>query len=111
MLKESYHIQEEIIEWRRDFHMHPELGFQEVRTSNRVAEELEKLGAYRSIVEYMLQTKQINDKVLMAVIEDFNKTFIKTDDEYNASPLGFRSRPEQLTGFIQGYMVRSTSVE
>jgi amidohydrolase len=44
MLKESYHIQEEIIEWRRDFHMHPELGFREMRTSGRVAEELEKLG-------------------------------------------------------------------
>ncbi len=44
MLKQSYHIQEEIIEWRRDFHMHPELGFQEMRTAARVAEELEKLG-------------------------------------------------------------------
>ncbi len=44
MLKQSYHIQEEIIEWRRDFHMHPELGFHELRTSQRVAEELEKLG-------------------------------------------------------------------
>ncbi|MBI2759413.1 MAG: amidohydrolase [Chloroflexi bacterium] len=44
MLKQSYHIQEDIIEWRRDFHMHPELGFKEIRTSGRVAEELEKLG-------------------------------------------------------------------
>ncbi len=44
MLKESYHIQEDIIEWRRDFHMHPELGFHEVRTSARVADGLEKLG-------------------------------------------------------------------
>lgn len=44
MLKQAYHLQEEIIEWRRDFHMHPELGFQEIRTSGRVAEELEKLG-------------------------------------------------------------------
>ena len=44
MLKESYHIQEDIIEWRRDFHMHPELGFQVVRTASHVAEELEKLG-------------------------------------------------------------------
>jgi len=44
MLKQSYHIQEEIIEWRRDFHMHPELGFKELRTSAKVADELEKLG-------------------------------------------------------------------
>ena len=29
---------------RRDFHMHPEIGFQEVRTSGIVAEELTKLG-------------------------------------------------------------------
>jgi len=44
MLKQSYHIQEDIIEWRRDFHMYPELGFQEIRTSGRVADELKKLG-------------------------------------------------------------------
>ncbi len=44
MLKQSHRIQEEIIEWRRDFHMNPELGFHEFRTSARVAEELEKLG-------------------------------------------------------------------
>jgi amidohydrolase len=44
MLKQSYHIQEEIVEWRRDFHTHPELGFQEFRTSGKVADELEKLG-------------------------------------------------------------------
>jgi amidohydrolase len=31
-------------ERRRDFHMHPELGFEEVRTSGIVAEELSKLG-------------------------------------------------------------------
>jgi len=44
MLKQSYHIQEDIIEWRRDIHMHPELGFKEFRTSAKVADELEKLG-------------------------------------------------------------------
>ena len=44
MLKQSYHIQEEIVEWRRDFHTHPELGFHEFRTSSKVADELEKLG-------------------------------------------------------------------
>ena len=44
MLKQSYHIQEDIIEWRRDFHAHPEMGFKEFRTSAKVADELEKLG-------------------------------------------------------------------
>ncbi len=44
MLKRAHQIQEELIEWRREFHMHPELGFKEIRTSQRVAEELEKLG-------------------------------------------------------------------
>src|SRR5260370_40398328 len=34
----------EMIERRRDFHRHPELGFQEVRTSGIVAQELTKLG-------------------------------------------------------------------
>ncbi len=29
---------------RRDFHIHPELGFKEIRTSGIVAKELETLG-------------------------------------------------------------------
>jgi amidohydrolase len=33
-----------LVEQRRDFHMHPELQFQEVRTSRVVAERLRKLG-------------------------------------------------------------------
>lgn len=33
----------EIIEFRRDLHEHPELGMEEIRTSKKVAEELEKL--------------------------------------------------------------------
>lgn len=33
-----------IVEWRRDFHQHPELGNHEVRTSAKVAEHLRSLG-------------------------------------------------------------------
>jgi amidohydrolase len=44
MLKQSNAISEEIIEWRRDFHMHPELGFDVHRTAGIVADELEKMG-------------------------------------------------------------------
>ncbi len=36
--------QDEFTAWRRDFHAHPELGFEEVRTSALVAERLESWG-------------------------------------------------------------------
>ena len=35
---------EQLTEWRRDFHMHPELGYEEHRTSDLVAERLESWG-------------------------------------------------------------------
>jgi amidohydrolase len=44
MLKQAHTISEELIEWRRDFHMHPEIGFELHRTSKIVADEMEKMG-------------------------------------------------------------------
>jgi amidohydrolase len=44
MLKQAHAISEELIEWRRDFHMHPEIGFDLHRTAGIVADELEKMG-------------------------------------------------------------------
>ena len=44
MLKQAHVITEELIEWRRDFHMHPEIGFEVHRTAGIVADELEKMG-------------------------------------------------------------------
>jgi amidohydrolase len=37
-------LADQLIEWRRDFHMHPELGFEETRTSARVSRVLSELG-------------------------------------------------------------------
>lgn len=37
-------LQDEMTEWRRDFHAHPEIAFQEVRTSQKVAERLAEWG-------------------------------------------------------------------
>ncbi len=37
-------IEGELIAQRRDFHRHPELGYQEVRTSGIVARQLGELG-------------------------------------------------------------------
>lgn len=44
MLNKAKAIQEQLTAWRRDFHMHPELGFQETRTAAKVAETLEGFG-------------------------------------------------------------------
>ena len=43
-LERAQEISQELSTWRRDFHMHPELGFQETRTAGRVAEMLESFG-------------------------------------------------------------------
>ncbi|MGB7341896.1 MAG: amidohydrolase [Phototrophicaceae bacterium] len=37
-------LYEELVQRRRDFHQYPELAYEEVRTSNIIAEELQKLG-------------------------------------------------------------------
>jgi amidohydrolase len=44
MLDKTRALQDRLIAWRRDFHMHPELGFRETRTAALAADELEKLG-------------------------------------------------------------------
>jgi len=44
MLDKAQHISQQLIDWRRDIHMYPELGFNETRTAGIVAEVLEKLG-------------------------------------------------------------------
>jgi amidohydrolase len=44
MLTKANAIKEQLVSWRRDFHMYPELGFQETRTAAAVAELLEKAG-------------------------------------------------------------------
>ena len=41
---EANELKNQLITWRRDFHRHPELGFQEFRTSGIVAKHLSSLG-------------------------------------------------------------------
>lgn len=76
---------------------------------NLIPEDLDFLGNYRMIIEYMLQSKQINDHVLTAMVEEFNKRFVKSDDDYQNSPLGWRNRNEQFQGWIKGFATQVTN--
>lgn len=44
MLEKAQGLTPQMVAWRRDFHMHPELGFQETRTSAKIAENLKNWG-------------------------------------------------------------------
>jgi len=44
LLERAHEIKEQLVRWRRDVHMHPELGFQETRTATLVAETLGSIG-------------------------------------------------------------------
>ena len=44
LLAEANAMAEQLVAWRRDFHMHPEMGYQEVRTAGIVADHLRTLG-------------------------------------------------------------------
>jgi amidohydrolase len=44
ILKLAYELRDEVTAWRREFHQHPELGFQEFHTAEVVARVLQQLG-------------------------------------------------------------------
>ncbi len=44
MLERARELQDQLIAWRRDFHRHPELSFQEHRTAHVVADTLRAMG-------------------------------------------------------------------
>jgi len=50
-------LREQLVAWRRDFHMHPELGFQERRSARLIADRLRELG-------YQVQTGVANTGVV-----------------------------------------------
>lgn len=54
---EAETLREQLVAWRRDFHAHPELGFQEHRSAKIVADKLRELG-------YQVQTGVANTGVV-----------------------------------------------
>ncbi len=43
-LEKAKTLESQLVAWRRDIHMHPELGFEEKRTANLVASALREMG-------------------------------------------------------------------
>jgi len=60
-LDDAMKIKDQTIALRRDFHSHPELGFEEKRTSNIVAETLESLG--------LSVTKGVSETGVVGILE------------------------------------------
>ncbi len=44
LLDQAKEMESQLVEWRRDIHKHPELGFEETRTSRLVADALREMG-------------------------------------------------------------------
>jgi amidohydrolase len=44
LFDKAQEIRDDLVAWRRDFHMHPELGFQEFRTAETISEMLRSFG-------------------------------------------------------------------
>lgn len=44
LMDKARDMEDQLVEWRRDFHKHPELGFEEHRTARKVAEALRDMG-------------------------------------------------------------------
>ena len=77
-LKEALSIQKQLIQWRRDFHSHPELGFEEHRTSAVIKEFLQKEG-----IEY----KEVAGTGISAVIKGNGQKTIALRADMDALPL------------------------
>mgnify|MGYP005835762039 CR=1 FL=1 len=91
-LAEAEAMRDELVARRRDFHQHPELAFQEVRTAGIVADELAKLGLEvqrgvgRTGVVAMLEGSEDGPTVLvradmdaLPILEEIDKDYVSVN--------------------------------
>ncbi|MDI6601010.1 MAG: M20 family metallopeptidase [Thermoanaerobacteraceae bacterium] len=88
--KECQQLFDEVVALRRDFHKHPELGFQEVRTSTIVAEKLKeyglevKTGVNKTGVVGLLRGAQSGKTVLLRADMDALKVNEENECDYRS---------------------------
>jgi len=93
-------LEPRVIEWRRDFHLHPELANREVRTSGKVAEHLRALGlevrtgiAHTGVVA-VIEGDRPGPTILLRADMDGLPVTEKTDVPFRSTAMGeFRGRP------------------
>ncbi len=89
--KAAKELEQETVETRRDFHRHPEIAFEEVRTSGIVAERLESLGleVRRNVgqtgVVGVLETGKPGRTVLARADMDALPVFEERDSAYRST--------------------------
>lgn len=69
-------------------------------------EELGFIANQKAMVEYMIRSRKISDRVMQQIVEEFNKKFKFKEDDYSGSEEGFKSRDEMKTGNPQGFVDR-----
>lgn len=86
------------IEYRREFHKYPELGWEEIRTSARIAEILEKMG-YRNV---LMGTEVVNPESIIEPerrSEEEKKSAVERAVRQGADP-AYAARTEGFPGVI-----------
>ena len=76
-------------------------------------EEMMYVANQKAIVEYMMRTRRISDRVMVEVIESFNKKFNNKEAEeaYVQSEYGWKDREEAKMGNITGKASRDGEAE
>jgi len=83
IMREAKKYKDYIIKLRREFHMYPELAYEEVETSKIVSEELEKLGykIFRTAKTGVVAVLDRDSKVTLAFRADMDALPIQEDND------------------------------
>ena len=81
LLREARAIAPQLVAWRRDFHRHPELAYQEVRTSGIVAKHLGNLGL--EVQTGVGKTGLASGLLLKALQNGYRGTFLRAQDLFD----------------------------
>ena len=80
-------IHKEMTEWRHDFHMHPELSFEETRTSEIVANKLESF--YSQLVNELLNRNiptLVDADALLPIFNELDKNEVSVANNFVLTP-------------------------